>query len=241
MLQKTVIRSVSTSQREEFYYMKDYNYYLFDADGTLFDTTEMIYRCFEHSFRHFKLEMVSADMVYSNIGLPLQKQLEIYTGSVNNPPFEEYKNVHMTYQLSIYKDFIRLFPQVDETLRALKECGKRCAVVSSRLKDSLMLFLEETDILNYFDIVMSPEGTVLHKPHPEPALKVLEMFGCKDPAAGLFVGDASFDIECGARAGMDTAFVEWSRCSVESLPIKPTYVIKDMKELLVGTSVEETL
>jgi pyrophosphatase PpaX len=218
--------------------MKDYEYYLFDADGTLFDTTEMIYRCFEHSFRRLGLRMVPQDLVYSNIGLPLRAQLEVYIGPVSDQFFAEYKSEHMGYQLSIYKDFINLFPQVDETLSILKACGKKCAVVSSRLKESLNLFLDETNILNYFHVVMSPEGTTLHKPHPEPALKVLEMFGCKDASQGLFIGDASFDIECGATAGMDTAFVQWSRCGAESLPVKPTYVIKDMRELLVKSVVE---
>ncbi|MDR0307678.1 MAG: HAD hydrolase-like protein [Chitinispirillales bacterium] len=219
--------------------MKDYKYYLFDADGTLFDTTEMIYRCFEHSFDRFKLRQVPSDLVYTKIGLPLRQQLEVYAGPVSDEFYEEYRSVHMTYQLSIYKDFIKLFPNVSDTLYKLKACGKRCAVVSSRLKDTLILFLEETNISHYFDIIMSPEGTAFHKPHPEPAVKVLEQFGCRRAEEGLFIGDASFDIECGAAAGMDTAFVEWSRCKAELLPVKPTYVIKEMKELLTRDSVEE--
>ncbi len=213
--------------------MKDYQFYLFDADGTLFDTTEMIWRCFEHSFKHFNKPMVSQDMVYSNIGLPLRGQLEVYLGEVTDQFFEDYKKVHMGYQLSIFRDYIRLFPGVAETVQLLKLKGKKLGVVSSRLKPSLEMFLLETKILGLFDVIISPEETLKHKPNPEPALKAMEMLGCSEPSEGLFVGDASFDIECGASAGTDTAFVNWSRCDSQTFAVKPTYVITAMKELVV--------
>lgn len=213
--------------------MKDYDYYLFDADGTLFDTTEMIYQCFDYSLRYFKKPMVSREMIFSNIGLPLKNQIEIYVGNVDDDFLQAYKKVHMEYQLSIYKDYIRLFSGVARTLAQLKNRGKKCAVVSSRFRKSLDTFLSEMEIGSYFDVVMSPEGTRLHKPHAEPALKTLELLECRDASEAIFIGDASFDIECGAGAGTDTAFVNWSRCSVDSLSVKPTYVIKQMGDLIV--------
>ncbi|MFP4012645.1 MAG: HAD family hydrolase [Chitinispirillaceae bacterium] len=213
--------------------MKEYDYYLFDADGTLFDTTEMIYQCFDYSLRYFNKPMVSREMIFSNIGLPLKDQIEVYVGNVDEEFLQAYKKVHMEYQLSIYRDYIRLFSGVARTLSELKKRGKKCAVVSSRFRKSLDTFLKEMEIRTFFDVVMSPEGTRLHKPHPEPALKTLELLECRDSSEALFIGDASFDIECGAGAGTDTAFVNWSRCSADSLCVKPTYVIKRMEDLVV--------
>ncbi|MFP4162727.1 MAG: HAD family hydrolase [Chitinispirillaceae bacterium] len=213
--------------------MKDYQYFLFDADGTLFDTTEMIYHCFDYALRYFRKPVVSKETVFSNIGLPLKNQLERYVDNVDEEFLAAYKKVHMEYQLSIYKDYIRLFSGVIQTLKELRRRGKKCAVVSSRFKKSLETFLQEMGIYPFFEVIMSPEGTTLHKPHPEPALKTLELLGCTDSSRGIFIGDASFDIECGAGAGMDTAFVEWSRCGIDSLNVRPTYVIKKMRELVV--------
>jgi phosphoglycolate phosphatase-like HAD superfamily hydrolase len=46
------------------------------------------------------------------------------------------------------------------------------------------------------------------------------------------VGDANFDIECGHNAGMDTAFVAWSHNDPSGFAVKPTWILKHMKDLL---------
>ena len=52
------------------------------------------------------------------------------------------------------------------------------------------------------------------------------------PRETLFIGDARWDIECAAGTGIDSCFVAWSDNNVETLPVKPTYCIKDMAGLL---------
>lgn len=210
--------------------MKHYNAYLFDADGTLFDTTELIYQCFLYTCKKFGNIDVSRREVFSNIGIPLRPQLEHFLGKLSNEKEEEVVKAHMDFQLSIYKDHLRLFPQVKEILTQLKENDKKMAVVTSRKIFTLTLYLKQTDIYNFFDTLITPELTEKHKPEPEPALEALKQLSCV-PSETLFVGDAVFDIECGQRAGTDTAFVTWSQTDVSSLSVKPTYIIDSMDEL----------
>jgi pyrophosphatase PpaX len=210
--------------------MKQYKAYLFDADGTLFDTTELIYQCFLYSCKKYGDIDVSREAVFSNIGIPLRPQLEHFLGKMSDYKEEEIVKAHMDYQLKIYQEHLRLFPGVKKTLVHLKDTGKKMAVVTSRKQYTLTLYLKQTAIYHYFDALITPELTKKHKPEPEPALEALKQLNCA-PSETLFVGDAIFDIECGERAGMDTAFVTWSQIDAESLSIKPTYVIDSMNEL----------
>ncbi|MDG5815061.1 HAD hydrolase-like protein [Chitinispirillales bacterium ANBcel5] len=212
--------------------MKDYSYYLFDADGTLFDTADMIYSCFEDTFKRFDLNPVPKEMIYSHIGLPLRDQLEVYIGNVDDVFYRRYRAAHMKHQLEIFRDYLVLFNGVRETLVQLKDRGKRCAVVTSRMKESLRMFLDELSILESFEVFVTPESTENHKPHPQPAFEALKLLGATEQSDAIFIGDSSFDIECGNSAGMDTAFVNWSKIDPKTLSVKPTYILNSMADLL---------
>jgi len=211
--------------------MKQYEYYLFDVDGTLLDTTELIYQSFRHTCKTFANLDVSRSQIIKSIGLTLRDQMTVHFGPISEEEFTRKSTEHMRYQMSIYKQYLELFPSVVPCLQFLKKTGKKCAVVTSRRRESLELYLKETGIYDYFDAIVTPEITMKHKPDPEPAFKALSLLGTTETSAALFIGDAEFDIECGRRAGMDTAFVNWSFTPQSELPSVPTYVIGDLTEL----------
>jgi HAD superfamily hydrolase (TIGR01549 family) len=210
--------------------MRDYKYYLFDADGTLIDTTELICKCFENTARMTGNSVIEKTDILRHIGLTLKDQMAIHFGNLEPSVFEEYRKIHMQYQMTIYKEYLRLFNGVYETLATLKSRGKKCAIVTSRFKNSLEIYLRETGVVSFFDVIVTPESTEFHKPHPAPALKAMEQLNAL-PEESLYIGDATFDIECGSNAGVDTAFVLWSINEISSLRAKPTYCIKEMNEL----------
>lgn len=211
------------------YLIKEYWYYLFDADGTLFDTTAMIVDCFRNTAKTFELPVPDEKEIISNIGMTLRMQMEQYFGKLSDMRFADYRAAHMAHQLAIYRDYLYLCPGVEETLHYLNEKGKSCAVVTSRMPQTLTVYLKETGIYNYFSVLVTPEDTGKHKPEPEPALEALRRLGAQ-PEQALFIGDSSFDIECGNRAGIDTAFVTWSRNDTDTFPVKPTWYIDDMRD-----------
>jgi pyrophosphatase PpaX len=211
--------------------MKDYSYYLFDADGTLIDTTELIYQCFVHTCRIFGDMDVSRPDVVRNIGLTLRMQMEKYFGPLTDEQFAVRAAEHMKHQLSIYPRYLRVFPTVLEALSLLKRAGKACAIVTSRRRQTLDLYLEKTGILDFFNVFVTPENTQRHKPDPEPALEALRLLGVARKNEAIFIGDSEYDIECGRNAGIDTAFVSWSHNDPAALPAQPTYVIGDMMQL----------
>lgn len=213
--------------------MKDYSCYLFDADGTLIDTTELICRCFENTARQTGHEYAGDSLTMQYIGLPLRKQMEVYYGKIDDSTYTKYQSIHMNYQLEVYKKYLKPFPGVADVLDRLKKKGCKLAVVTSRMRSTLDLYLSETNIMSYFDVIISPESTKAHKPDPEPALLAMKELGAAAASDVLFIGDATYDIECGASAGTDTAFVKWSINSVLSLRVAPTWILNKMNDLVV--------
>ncbi len=211
--------------------MKDYSCYLFDADGTLIDTNELIYRCFVFTCKKYGDMDISRDLATRNIGLTLRRQMETYLGPLSDEEFTAIADDHMHYQLSIYRHYLRLFPSVQEGLRVLHAKGKQCGVVTSRRMVTLELYLRETGIFDLFQVFVTPENTAKHKPEPDPVLEALSLFKITDKESVLMIGDSDFDIECGFRAGIDTAFVAWSHNDPLTLKTKPTHIIDDFMQL----------
>ncbi|NLW76522.1 MAG: HAD-IA family hydrolase [Methanomicrobiales archaeon] len=210
--------------------MKEFSCYLFDADGTLFDTTELICQCFLNTAKYAKKPGLKRTEILRYIGMTLRDQMNIHFGPLSDQHFSELRSIHMEYQLSIYKDYLKLFDGVLETLQFLKEQGKRCAVVTSRFRASLDTYLTDTGIISYFDHFITPEVTSKHKPDAEPAVKALELLNVSAEDA-ILIGDSTFDIECGAAAGTKTAFVLWSLNNISSLRVAPTYFLEKMTDL----------
>ncbi|HEX3020143.1 MAG TPA: HAD hydrolase-like protein [Chitinispirillaceae bacterium] len=212
--------------------MKNYSCYLFDADGTLFDTTELICQSYFNTAKVAGKAELTRDAILKYIGMTLRDQMDIHFGPLSEKMFAHLRSVHMDYQLSIYKKYLKLCSGVYEALKYLTERGSRCVVVTSRMRPSLEMYLNDTGIFGFFDHLITPETTSRHKPDPQPAYKALELLQC-NAQDSIFIGDSTFDIECGHGAGTATAFVNWSLNKPGTLKIKPTYCLDDMRDLCV--------
>ncbi len=208
--------------------MKAYNNYLFDADGTLFDTVDLICTCFQYIAEKYAGKAMDRRTIIDSIGMPLKNQLVTHLGEEHD--HEQILDDYLQYQLSIMADCINPFPHVPETLERLKRAGKKLAVVTSRRRFSLEKILDATGTADYFDVLVTPEDTIRHKPDAEPALKAMALLDAEKTST-VFIGDALYDICSGASAGIDTIFVNWSHARLSSLPVPPTWAIDSLQEL----------
>lgn len=209
--------------------MKEYDIYLFDADGTVIDTADHIYNTYKNTCMVYGAPEPQKEAIIDTIGMPLRPQMELFIGKLSDEDYEKAQAVHMEFQLAHFKKYIKTFPLIEETLSELCQRGKRCGVVTSRRRASVSTFLEHTGLLQYFDHLVCPEDTEHHKPHPEPVEKACELFG---EGRVIFIGDARFDIESGTAAGVDTAFVSWSRSSLKESAAQPTWILESPQDLL---------
>ncbi len=214
--------------------MKEWDFYLFDLDGTIVDTKEMIYVCFNALMQKYYGRSLTKEDVFQYIGLPYREQLEKYTGPLTEEKFNILVDHHRTHQREIYHDYVIPCKGAIETIKELARRGKRLGIVTSRLRPSSSDYLEKFDIYQYFEFLVTPAETTKHKPYPEPIYKAMELMGegaTKENT--VYIGDAVFDIQAGAAAGLETIYTDWEGKGFhyENSP-KPNYLISDLEELL---------
>ncbi|MCD8139277.1 MAG: HAD family hydrolase [Planctomycetaceae bacterium] len=139
--------------------------------------------------------------------------------------------VYSAHMLANYHNHLTAFPGVREGLATLKGMGKKLAVVTSRRRPGLERFLAHLDLAGCFDLLVTPESTERHKPDPVPALFAAKGLGVR-PERCVFIGDATFDIECGHAAGMDTVLVSWGGMDPSAWPVQPDLTVHTFAELL---------
>jgi pyrophosphatase PpaX len=211
--------------------VKTYSAYLFDLDGTLLDTIDLIVECFKHTLSEFLKTQVARRQIVANIGLPLIDQYKAFLepqGMVVD--YHAVMDQHMHYQLKHWQTHIKPFDGAQDTLTRLKQQGAAIAIVTSRRRETAELYSESFGFMQHVDILCTPENTTKHKPHPEPALWTLNQLG-QTAKKSLFVGDSSFDIQCGQAAGTDTCYVNWGHQRLNDTALQPTFNIDQLREL----------
>lgn len=95
-----------------------------------------------------------------------------------------------------------MIPGVADALKQLRP-HYLMALVSAREKYSTHLILDEFNLLDYFDLIVTAETTAFTKPSPEPLFLVADQFKLL-PDQLLMIGDTSVDMIAGKAAGAQT-------------------------------------
>jgi len=98
-----------------------------------------------------------------------------------------------------------LVPGVDELLKQLH--GRYpMSVVSARDEKGTMRFLEQYDLVKYFDAIVTGLSARHTKPYPDPILLAAQKMSVS-PENCLMIGDTTVDIRAGKAAGAQTVGV----------------------------------
>ncbi|WP_096269458.1 pyrophosphatase PpaX [Paucisalibacillus globulus] len=205
---------------------------LFDLDGTLIDTNKLITESFYHTFNHFGLEFTHDEILAFN-GPPLKETFE----KIDLDKAEAMITTYREHNLEHHDAYVKIFPNVKETLEKLKKQGIQLGIVTTKMRGTAIRGMKITGIYDYFDTIIALDDITNAKPHPEPVLSAMKNIQA-DPETTLMVGDNHHDIESGHNAGVKTAGVAWSLKGEEVLrKYHPTYMLHDMKDLLEITGV----
>ena len=177
---------------------------LFDLDGTLADTIPLIVASYQHAFRTVLAEEVEEDRARAWIGRPLLPAL------LEERPEHghELDRVYREWNLANTSRLIQRYAGVPEMLEALTSAGVRCAVATSKRRETARMALEGVGIADLVEVVASLEDTTRHKPDPDPLLHAAAALGAA-PAECVYVGDAVVDVLAARAAGMAAVAVTW--------------------------------
>ena len=200
---------------------------LFDLDGTLADTIPLIVASYQHAFRTVLAEEVEEARARAWIGRPLLPAL------LEERPHHghELDRVYREWNLANTSRLIRRYAGVPELLLALDAAGVRCAVATSKRRETARLALDAVGIAELVDVVAALEDTTRHKPSADPLLHAAAALGV-EPATCVYVGDAAVDMVAARAAGMGAVAVTWGAGEREALSATgPDAVVETVGDL----------
>lgn len=184
---------------------------LFDLDGTLVETAPEIADAVNDTLRRFDLPEVTQQQVNDWIGHGTRElliQALAFSGGVDGAAVRASDTLLLIaaeFDLNYQRRCgtrSRLYPQVRETLIALRERGVKLAVVTNKEGRYTTTVLAAHQLAPLLDRVVSGDTLPTKKPDPAGIESCIKAFGVP-PHRVLFVGDSSIDVATARNAGID--------------------------------------
>lgn len=190
--------------------------FIFDFDGTIADTQGIITKTMMMTIDELHLEKRTVEECRAMIGLPLAEAFVTLLG-VDDETADlcaaTYRRIFIDNNVP---GAVSLFPHVFETMHKLHKLGCTLTIATSRSHASVVQFLEEMQLLDVVSYILGADDVERAKPDPFPVLKTLKDLDFKAEDA-MVVGDTSFDILMGYRAGVRTCGVTYGNGTEEQL------------------------
>lgn len=183
--------------------MYNYKAIIFDMDGVLFDTESFYYRRREVfldqkgiSIKHLPPSFFIGGNMKQIWRAILREEYENWDILRLQEEYLEYKRQHPLP----YKELI--FTDVKNVLLELKKKNIKLALASNSTKEDILRALSETELMHYFDVIMSGQEVKESKPSPDVYLKVMEELGVKSTET-LIIEDSEKGIQAGVSSKAD--------------------------------------
>lgn len=201
---------------------------LFDLDGTLLDSIGLLLECMEYAFADREV-VPSRALWTAGIGTPLRRQMRDF--AVAEHEIESVVARYRTHQHDNLERLTSLFPGARDTVAWARDAGVHVGVVTSKGRGMTLRSLSHVGLLEAFDIIITADDTIRHKPDPMPVQQALRALGVS-PERALFVGDSTHDMRAGRAAGTYTGAALWGPFSREQLTdTEPTHWLSTMGEV----------
>lgn len=202
-----------------------------DFDGTLADTAAGIVRTMQTSFAECGFPLPTEAEIRATIGLPLTESIAQLAGIEG----ETLKHAVDCYRRNfevVGTKAVALFPHVAETLEILQQCGATLAIATSRGHQSVDELCQALGIRHFLSHIVACEDVSRAKPEPDAVLKLMQLTHLPESATYV-VGDTSFDILMGKRAGATTIGVTYGNHSRKALQeAGADNIVDDFAEIL---------
>lgn len=171
---------------------------LFDLDGTLIDHFNVIYRCYEHTFKTLGMPVQTYEEVKRTVGGSLEVTMR---KMVANDTYPEAVRIYREHFSRIFLEDITILPGVEWLLSTLKENGGQLAVFTNKQGSGSRAICEHIGLTRHLDRVFGSLDTPYCKPDPKFSLHVLEQLGAKAQSTCM-VGDSPWDVAAAHAVGM---------------------------------------
>jgi phosphoglycolate phosphatase len=221
--------------------MRQFDLVMFDLDGTLVETAPEIMDAVNDTLARFDLPLVSQQQVNDWIGHgTLSLLVEAVAFATGRPLDEVRASELLRTMVAEYNVFYgrrcgtrsHLYPQVRETLEALRAQGSKLAVVTNKEGRYTQIVMAVQKLTDLFDVVISGDTLATKKPDPAGVAHCLALFGVTAGRA-LFVGDSSIDAATARAAGVAVWLLPYGYNMGQPIAAcQPDRLIRNCSELL---------
>ena len=210
----------------------------FDLDGTLVNSLPDLALSLNSAFAEAGLPQAPEELVLTWIGngadILFARGME-WTGRAHEFSEEELAQIKRRFG-HFYGENVcnisQLYPNVKETLEALKAQGYILAVVTNKPTKHELPVLKAFEIDHLFSEALGGQSLPAIKPHPAPLYYLCGKFGLY-PHEMLFVGDSKNDILAAKAAGCKSVGLTYGyNYNIPISESEPDYVCDDFAEIL---------
>ncbi len=221
--------------------MRPFDLVMFDLDGTLVETAPEIMDAVNDTLQRFDLPLVSQQQVNDWIGHGTLSLLVDAVAYATAQPADQVRASELLRTMTAeYNVFYQrrcgtrshLYPQVRETLVALRAQGVKLAVVTNKESRYTQIVMDVQQLTSMVDEVISGDTLPTKKPNPAGVLHCLTKFGVTAERA-LFVGDSSIDVATARAAGVTVWMLPYGYNMGQPIEAcQPDRIIADCSALL---------
>jgi phosphoglycolate phosphatase len=213
--------------------LPSFDLFVFDFDGTLADSRLSISKSLNHALLQFGYAEIEPSLIYPRIGKELIAETVMrFQPSIPKSQLEEILECFRAYQREHVREDLRYFPEVRESLMALKARKKGIAILSNKSNRQLLPSLEAFEMLDFFDLILGTGLIAEIKPHKAGMDYIWQKLPVESSRTVL-IGDSEVDVQTAKNAGIEMIAVNHGTDSAESLKaMGAAYSIETFSEIL---------
>jgi pyrophosphatase PpaX len=207
--------------------MEKFKGIIFDIDGTLSSTNSLIFASFNHVSKKYLNRTFTDKELISFFGPTEDVILKDWCGDDYENAREEYYKFYSDNHDSMASDY----PGILQILKDLKSKNIILSIYTGKGKQAAVITLKKIGAYDYFDMIITGDDVVEHKPSAEGIEIFLSEYNL-DPESVLMIGDAPSDVKAARSAGVKIASVVWdSYAKEEVLKLGSDYLFESVEEL----------
>lgn len=199
---------------------------IFDIDGTLTSTNELIFASFNHVTKKYLGKTFTPDEIVRLFG-PTEDQIlkEMCGGNFENAKKDYYDFYTQNHHMA------DLYPGIKEILSELKKRNILLSIYTGKGRKAAVITLKKLEIHDYFDLIITGDDVLEHKPSAEGINLFIEKYHLKKEEV-LMIGDSPADVKASKAAGVKIASVLWDSYAKEKvLQLNSDYIFHSVEEL----------
>lgn len=199
---------------------------IFDVDGTLTSTNKLIFESFRYIANKYFSKSPTDEEIIKLFGPPEDVILKEWSGDNFNTVRNDYYDFYLKNHY-----MANLYPGIKNLLDLIKKRNVLLSIFTGKGRTAALITLRELKIEHYFDLIVTGEDVIEHKPSAEGILKFTDKYNLATERV-LMIGDSVSDIKASKDAGTKIAAVVWDSYGKEEvLKLDSDYVFNTVEDL----------